>query len=112
MMYEVEINFNGFVGCSEIYTVEADSEEEAEEEALRQAQDNLELDVLDVREANEDEQEGDSYMYSVIDDNGWVFYTAETLAGARAYIFNRFSDSEVEEMGIHVVNVQKGAQTP
>lgn len=44
-------------------------------------------------------------MYSVIDDNGWVFYTAETLAGARAYIFNRFSDSEVEEMGIHVVNL-------
>lgn len=55
MMYEVEINFNGFRGCSEVYTVDADSEEDAQEVALEEAAYDLEVD--DVREADEDEDE-------------------------------------------------------
>ena len=45
--YEVEIGFCGFVGCSENYTVSADSDDEAEEEALLQAQEDLEIIGID-----------------------------------------------------------------
>lgn len=46
MMYDVEINFSGFRGCTEVYTVEADTEDEAEEEALRMAAYDLEVDNI------------------------------------------------------------------
>ena len=37
MTYRVEISFGGFIGCSNIYEVEADSREEAEELAMEEA---------------------------------------------------------------------------
>lgn len=46
MMYDVEINFSGFRGCTEVYTVEADTEDETEEEALKMAAYDLEVDNI------------------------------------------------------------------
>ena len=48
--YEVEIGFGGFVGCSETYTVDADSSEDAEIEALSQAQDDLTIESVEEQE--------------------------------------------------------------
>ena len=44
--YEVHVGFATFVGVEEIYTVFADSEEEAEEDALAQAKDDLSATIL------------------------------------------------------------------
>lgn len=44
--YEVHVGFCGFIGVEEIYTVYADSEEEAEEEALAQAKDDLSAEIV------------------------------------------------------------------
>ena len=46
--YEVEIQFAGMVGVSEIYTVYADNEEEAEETAIEEAR--YDLRVVSVEE--------------------------------------------------------------
>lgn len=45
--YEVTINFGGFVGCEKTYSVMADSQEEAEELALQEAMDDLEVTDVD-----------------------------------------------------------------
>ena len=41
--WEVEVGFAGFIGVSEVYTVYADSEEEASEAAIEEAADDLEV---------------------------------------------------------------------
>ena len=43
MTYRVEIGFGGYIGVSNVYEVEADSREEAEELALQDAMDDLEI---------------------------------------------------------------------
>ena len=48
--YEVHVGFAGFVGVEEIYTVFADSEDEAEEEALKQAKDDLSAEIVEDEE--------------------------------------------------------------
>lgn len=48
MLYNVEINFCGFIGCSETYEVEAETEEEAEELALEEAQGDLHVEAESV----------------------------------------------------------------
>ena len=45
--YTVTVNFAGFIGCDEEYTVYAESREEAEAEALEQAMADLSIDVID-----------------------------------------------------------------
>lgn len=50
--YEVTVNFNGFIGCDETYTVYADSEDEAEELGIDAAIEDLEvIDVVEGRPA-------------------------------------------------------------
>lgn len=44
----VTINFGGFIGCDNEYTVDAETREEAIEEALEMARDDIE--VVDVEE--------------------------------------------------------------
>ena len=44
--YEISVNFAGFVGCDEVYTVYADSEEDAIEQALKEAYDDLSAEVV------------------------------------------------------------------
>lgn len=48
--YEVHVGFCGFIGVEEVYTVFADSEEEAEEEALARAKDDLSAEFVDDEE--------------------------------------------------------------
>lgn len=48
--YEVTVNFNGFIGCDETYTVYADSEDEAEELGIDAAIEDLE--VIDIVEGD------------------------------------------------------------
>ena len=45
--YTVSVNFAGFIGCDEEYTVYADSKEEAEELASEQAMADLSAEVVD-----------------------------------------------------------------
>lgn len=45
--YTVTVNFAGFIGCDQEYTVYADSREEAEELALQEATDDLSVEVID-----------------------------------------------------------------
>ena len=52
--YTVTVNFAGFIGCDEEYTVYAESREEAEAEALEQAIADLSIDIID---ESEDEDE-------------------------------------------------------
>lgn len=46
--WTVTINFGGFIGCDNEYTVDAETREEAIEEALEMARDDIE--VVDVEE--------------------------------------------------------------
>ena len=48
--YEVTINFGGYIGCENTYTVFADSREEAEALALQEAMDDLEVVALEEME--------------------------------------------------------------
>lgn len=50
MLYKVNVNFAGFIGCDEVYEVYADSEAEALEEARRMAEDDLSIDIIDEEE--------------------------------------------------------------
>ena len=50
--YKITINFAGFYGCDEEYTVYAESREEAEEEALQCA-----IDDLSIMECEEDDED-------------------------------------------------------
>ena len=52
--YKVEIGFCGFIGASQIYEIDADSEEEARELALQEAIDDLSVDAVE-----EDEDDGE-----------------------------------------------------
>ena len=47
MTYRVEISFGGFIGCSNIYEVEAESIEEAQEIAMEEAQADLSIEQID-----------------------------------------------------------------
>ena len=47
MTYMIEINFGGFIGCNKIYTVDADSEEEAEELAFEEATEDLNVENIE-----------------------------------------------------------------
>lgn len=49
--WTVTINFCGFIGCEEEYTVEAETREEAIEEAMEMARNDLE--VVDVTEEDD-----------------------------------------------------------
>lgn len=53
--YYVTVNFAGFYGVEEEYEVEAETREEAEEEALEIARNDL--GVISVREYGEDDEE-------------------------------------------------------
>lgn len=44
--YEVEVSFGGMIGVSNFYTVTANSEEEAEEEALQEAVWDIEVEIV------------------------------------------------------------------
>lgn len=55
--YEVVIGFAGFYGVEEFYTVYVDSEDEAEDEALSQAFDDLSAEITDHEEDEEDEED-------------------------------------------------------
>ena len=46
--WKVTINFGGFIGCDNEYTVDAETRKEAIEEALEMARDDIE--VVDVEE--------------------------------------------------------------
>lgn len=48
--YEVTVNFNGFIGCDETYTVYADSEDEAESSAIEEA--TADLEIIDIVEGD------------------------------------------------------------
>lgn len=50
--YRITINWNGFIGCSEDFIVDAETKEEAIELALDEARD-----CLSVEEAEEDDDE-------------------------------------------------------
>lgn len=46
--FDVEVSFCGFIGCEEIFTVDAEDEDEAEEAALELAKDNLDILSIDI----------------------------------------------------------------
>ena len=48
--YEVTINFCGFIGAEQTYTVYAPSLEDAEEEALQMAYDDLTVSEIEISE--------------------------------------------------------------
>ena len=47
MLYRVEIGFGGYIGCSNVYEVFADSVEEAKELALEEASDDLKIEAIE-----------------------------------------------------------------
>ena len=51
--YTVEVNFAGFVGCEEYYDIEAETPEEALEEARERAEEDLAYEIVE----EEDEEE-------------------------------------------------------
>ena len=51
--YTVSVNFAGFIGCDEEYVVEANSPEEAIEEARQMAEDDLSFEIVDDEEEDE-----------------------------------------------------------
>lgn len=52
--WEVTVGFCGFIGVEEIYTVYADSEDEAEVEALTEAEWDLTPEILSIEYADDD----------------------------------------------------------
>ena len=55
MKYKVTINFGGYIGCENEYVVDAESKEDAIEEALEMAFDDLS--VEEVEEVDYDDEE-------------------------------------------------------
>ena len=55
MEYKVVVNFGGFIGCDIEYSVDAESRDEAIEEALEMAQDELSVEV--VEDVDDDDEE-------------------------------------------------------
>lgn len=53
--YKITIGFGGYIGATKEYEVDADSREEAEEEAMQWALDDLSIE--DVEEEGEDDGE-------------------------------------------------------
>lgn len=49
-MYNVTVNFGGYIGADEVYPVEANSKEEAEELALEYAREDLYVDSVEEEE--------------------------------------------------------------
>ena len=49
--YTVSVNFGGYIGCDEEYTVDANSEEEAIDLAMDKAMEDLSFEVVGVEEA-------------------------------------------------------------
>ena len=48
MIYVVEVNFDGMIGYTKTYRVEADSESEAREIALQEAAEDLDIESVEV----------------------------------------------------------------
>ena len=48
--YTVSVNFGGYIGCDEEYTVDANSEEEAIDLAMDEAMEDLSFEVVGVEE--------------------------------------------------------------
>lgn len=48
--YSIEIGFAGFIGCSEVYEVDAETEEEAREEALQMAFEDLTIEGVNIED--------------------------------------------------------------
>lgn len=48
--YRVSVNFAGYYGCNEVYTVDADSEEEAMKLAMNLAVDDLSVESVDIED--------------------------------------------------------------
>ena len=48
--YTVSVNFGGYIGCDEEYTVDANSEEEAIDLAMDKAMEDLSFEVVSVEE--------------------------------------------------------------
>ena len=57
MKYRITVNFGGFIGCGNGYVVDAESRDDAIEEALEMAFDDLS--VEEVEEVDYDEEEED-----------------------------------------------------
>lgn len=63
--YDVVVNFNGYIGSEETYTVYADSEDEAESEAISEANNDLEvIDVVEVLDENKNGKMNESMLSS------------------------------------------------
>jgi len=52
--WTVTIRFGGFIGCSNEYTVYAETEEEAREETLQMAYDDIEVEDIVAEEDDEE----------------------------------------------------------
>ena len=78
--YKVEVSFAGMIGAEEVYTVDAENDEEAISEALEQARDDLSID--DLTEVDEDEWEGDVGFcgYVGVSESYSVYATSEDEA--------------------------------
>lgn len=55
--WEITIGFCGFIGVEETYTVNADSQEEAEEAALEEASWDLNAELVDESDSDEEDEE-------------------------------------------------------
>lgn len=63
--YDVVVNFNGYIGSEETYTVYAVSEDEAESEAISEATNDLEvIDIVEVMEENKKDRMNESMLSS------------------------------------------------
>ena len=63
--YDVVVNFNGYIGSEETYTVYADSEDDAESEAISEATNDLEvIDIVEVMEENKKDRMNESMLSS------------------------------------------------
>lgn len=65
--YTVTVNFAGFIGCEEEYTVYADNEEDAKQEAFEQA--CADLEVLNVY--TDDEEDDEESELDLARDDAW-----------------------------------------
>lgn len=63
--YDVTVNFNGYIGSEETYTVYAGSEDEAESEAISEATNDLEVtDVVEILDENKNGKMNESMLSS------------------------------------------------
>ena len=88
--YNVTVNFNGYYGCDETYTIYADSPESAEEEALEQAKG--EFSVVDIEAGDEDEY-GIEYEVTL----QWIFMGCEGVYTIKADDERDAEDKAIEE---------------